>query len=70
MTEWNVVGQLGSIKKKQHVYLVNIAKNIYALNPETGKYEKTNTIWFNCISTFKPNVNTGDKVIAADREFI
>lgn len=64
MSEWKIIGQMGSIIKKKQSYIVNIAENRYALNPEKNEYEKRHTIWFNCICCFEPHVKTGDKVIA------
>lgn len=62
MAEWKVVGQMGKITKKSQYYMVNIAENRYKMG-ENGTV-KESTIWFNCISSFKPKVETGDTVIA------
>ena len=69
MADWKVVGQLGSIRKKDQYYMVNIAENKYKLNeenPNENQYpnEKDSTIWFNCICPYKPRANVGDRVVA------
>lgn len=55
---WKVVGQVGTVSKSGNIYLVNIADNRY------NKSQKVSTVWFHCISKFKPIVKTGDSVIA------
>lgn len=63
MANWKIIGQIGNVIKKENCYLVNIAENKYKPN-ENNKWEKDHTIWFNCISDFKPKVYKGDTVIA------
>lgn len=55
---FTIQGQLGKVHKKDTCYLVNIAQNIYE------KGDKIDTIWYNCICSYKPNAKTGDSVIA------
>lgn len=57
---WIIVGQIGTIVERKNCWMVSIADNKY--NTKTSN--KESTVWFNCISNFKPNVKVGDKVIA------
>lgn len=56
--EWSVIGQVGNISKNGGFYIINIADNRFY----NGK--KTKTIWFNCLSRFKPRIKKGDRVLA------
>jgi hypothetical protein len=58
-------GNVGSIKKvSNNTYIINIAENLYETNYKTGKSEKVDVIWYNCVCFFEPSVKVGDKVIA------
>lgn len=56
--EWSVIGQVGNVSKNGGFYTINIADNRFY----NGK--KTKTIWFNCLSRFKPRIKKGDRVLA------
>lgn len=62
--QWSIVGQIGNIKEKDSCYVVNIAYNAYAQDSESNEWKKEYTVWFNCISYFKPKAKKGDTVIA------
>lgn len=64
MANWSVVGQVGFVEKRDKVYLVHIAENKYKFNKDTKVYEKEYTIWLTCICNFKPNIKSGDTIIA------
>lgn len=64
MAKWQIVGQVGTIVKKDKCYLVNIAENKYKPKGKGKEWEKQHTIWFNCICDFEPKVSMGDTVIA------
>lgn len=62
-SSWKVIGQIGNVIEKNNCFLINIAENKYKPNKDK-EWKKEYTIWFNCISDFKPKANTGDTVIA------
>lgn len=64
MSEFQIIGQLGAIVKKQKNYLVNIAENKYIFDETINDFIKIDTIWYNCLCSFTPNLTPGDKVIA------
>lgn len=62
MNCWDLVGQVGSVIKKDNGFLINIAENRYKkVNKET---KKDFTIWYSVFSTFEPSVSKGDRVMA------
>lgn len=63
-SSWTLVGDVGTVTKSNGRFIVNIAENKYERNKDSGKFEKVSTVWFQCMSKFKPNVKSGDRVIA------
>ena len=56
--EWKIVGQVGTVRRNGNYWLVNVADNQY------WNGEKEFEVWFHLISSFKPRVKKGDRVIA------
>lgn len=61
-SEFKIIGKVGNIIEKSDCYLVNIADNKYRRNDE-GQWVKDQTIWFNCLTDFRPKVKIGDTVM-------
>lgn len=63
MADWRIIGQVGSITKKNQNYFISLAENKYKKN-ENDVFEKDHTLWFTCICSFEPKADIGDTVIA------
>lgn len=56
---WQIFGQVGKIQQRGGLWSVDMAENRY---DDDGN--KLCTMWFNCLCKWKPNVETGQSVLA------
>lgn len=61
-SRWEVTGNISKIKESKGNYIITIADNIY--KNINGRWTKVDTIWFTCMSKFKPKAKVGSTVIA------
>lgn len=64
MAKWTITGQMGDVIEKEGYFIVNIAVNKYRPKAGEKNWVKESTIWFNCISDFRPKVEKGNSVVA------